>query len=105
MKNNDISDKMPEAKELYDLTEFFKVLGDPTRVRLLYLLFEQGSCVSELAGRLNASESAISHQLRVLKASGLVTKHRVGKMAIYNLSDHHVRTIVVKGREHITDKQ
>ena len=96
---------MPDAKDMYDLAEFFKVLGDPTRIRLLYLLFEQEDCVGELADRLNVSESAVSHQLRVLKDNGLVKKHRAGKMAIYKLCDNHVRLIVAKGWEHVTERQ
>lgn len=72
---------------LYILTEFFKVLGDPTRIRILFLLMEQDSCVSNLAKRLGMTQSAVSHQLNILKSNKLVKWRRDGKMIFYTLED------------------
>lgn len=87
--------------ELYILTEFFKMLGDPTRIHLLFLLMEQDACVSDLANRLSMTQSAVSHQLSLLKANKLVRQRRSGKMMFYTLVDDHVRTVIEKGTEHV----
>ncbi len=87
--------------DLYILTEFFKVLGSPTRIRILLLLMEQDSCVSDLAEQLDMTQSAVSHQLNLLKSNKLVRCHRDGKMIFYTLVDEHVQMIVEKGVEHI----
>lgn len=100
-----VQGSMPKEVELFHLTELFKVLGDPTRVRLMFLLFEQERCVGALAGLLQVTESAVSHQLRVLKANHLVQNRREGKNIYYFLSDHHVRKIIATGREHICEKE
>ena len=94
---------LPELQghELYVLTEFFKMLGDPTRIHLLFLLMEQEACVSDLANRLGMTQSAVSHQLSLLKANKLVRQRRSGKMIIYTLVDDHVRTVIEKGTEHV----
>ena len=94
---------MPELQghELYVLTEFFKMLGDPTRIHLLFLLMEQEACVSDLANQLGMTQSAVSHQLSLLKANKLVRQRRSGKMTIYTLVDDHVRTVIEKGTEHV----
>ena len=86
--------------ELYILTEFFKMLGDPTRIHLLFLLMEQDACVSDLANRLGMTQSAVSHQLSLLKANKLVRQRRSGKMIFYTLVDDHVRMVIEKGTEH-----
>ncbi|MDO4268226.1 MAG: metalloregulator ArsR/SmtB family transcription factor [Eubacteriales bacterium] len=91
--------------ELLRLTEFFKLLGDPTRVRILFLLLEKESCVGELAERLETTQSAVSHQLRILKAGRLVKNRRDGKMIYYSLDDDHVQTVIGKGLEHIMERQ
>lgn len=98
-----ITDAMPPEEELYDLAELFKVFGDTTRIKILYVLFESEMCVSDMAECLNMTQSAISHQLRVLKQNSLVKYRREGKTIIYSLADDHVRTIINQGMEHITE--
>ena len=98
-----VNDTMPEETELYDLAELFKVFGDSTRIRILFVLFEAEVCVCDLAKVLNMTQSAISHQLRILKANKLVNSSREGKSEFYSLADGHVRTIIAQGREHIEE--
>ena len=98
-----VNDTMPEETELYDLAELFKVFGDSTRIRILSVLFEAEVCVCDLAKVLNMTQSAISHQLRILKANKLVNSRREGKSVFYSLADGHVRTIIAQGREHIEE--
>ena len=98
-----VKEKMPEETELYDLAELFKVFGDSTRMRILFVLFEAEVCVCDLAEALNMTQSAISHQLRILKQNKLVKSRREGKSVFYSLADDHVRTIVDQGREHIEE--
>ena len=93
---------IPE-EELYDLAELFKVFGDSTRIRILFALFEKELCVSELAENLQMTQSAISHQLKILKQARLVGVRREGKLSVYFLKDDHVRTIIDQGREHIEE--
>ena len=93
-----------EETELYDLAELFKVFGDSTRIRILFELFETEVCVCDLAEALNMTQSAISHQLKILKQSKLVKSRREGKSIIYSLDDDHVRSIIAQGREHIEHK-
>ena len=99
----------PDAAELldeeclYDLAELFKVFGDTTRIRILYALFESRMCVCDIAELLNMTQSAISHQLRVLKQARLVRNRREGKQIYYYLADDHVRTILGQGMEHIDE--
>ena len=98
-----VNDTMPEETELYDLAELFKVFGDSTRIRILFVLFEAEVCVCDLAKVLNMTQCAISHQLRILKANKLVNSRREGKSVFYSLADGHVRTIIAQGREHIEE--
>ena len=98
-----ISDQMPPEDQLYDLTELFKAFGDTTRIRILFALFEADICVCDLAASLNMTQSAVSHQLRLLKQARLVAGRREGKQIIYYLADDHVRTIIQKGMEHIQE--
>ena len=98
-----VHDKMPSEDKLYDLAELFKVFGDFTRIRILYVLFESELCVCDLATTLNMNQSAISHQLKVLKQAKLVKGRREGKSVIYSLSDDHVRTMIAQGMEHIEE--
>ena len=98
-----VNDTMPEETELYDLAELFKVFGDSTRIRILFVLFEAEVCVCDLAKVLNMTQSAISHQLRILKANKLVNSRREGKSVFYSLADGHVRKIIAQGREHIEE--
>lgn len=90
-----------QEQELYILTEFFKLLGNPTRIHILFLLMEQDACVSDLADRLGLTQSAVSHQLSLLKANKLVGQRRSGKMIFYTLVDDHVRMVIEKGTEHV----
>lgn len=98
-----VNAQMPEEDELYDLAELFKVFGDSTRIRILYVLFEAEVCVCDLAQVLNMTQSAVSHQLKILKQSKLVKSRREGKSVFYSLADAHVRTIIAQGREHINE--
>ena len=93
----------PSDEELYDLAELFKVFGDTTRIRILYVLFESEMCVCDIAELLNMSQSAISHQLRVLKQAKLVGNRREGKTIYYFLADDHVRTIIGQGMDHVNE--
>ena len=97
-----VNETIPET-ELYDLAELFKIFGDSTRIRILYVLFEAEVCVCDLAEALNMTQSAISHQLRILKQNKLVKSRREGKSVFYSLADDHVRTIIDQGREHIEE--
>lgn len=98
-----VNETMPDEEELYDLAELFKVFGDSTRIRILFVLFEAEVCVCDLAHTLNMTQSAISHQLRILKQNKLVKSRREGKSIFYSLADGHVRTIIAQGREHIEE--
>ena len=99
-----VQEKLPKEEELYDLAELFKIFGDSTRVRILYLLLESEMCVCDIAQCLSMNQSAISHQLRVLKNADLIRFRREGKTVIYSLADDHVRMILSCGMEHILEK-
>ncbi len=94
---------MPSAETLKALADFFKVFGDSTRIRILYVLFQSEMCVGDLAQTLGLNQSAISHQLRVLKQMKLVTNRREGKIVYYALADSHIKTIINQGLEHISE--
>ena len=98
-----VDETMPDETELDSLAELFKVFGDPTRIRILFVLFETEVCVCDLAAALSMTQSAISHQLRILKQSRLVKNRREGKSMFYSLADDHVRTMIAQGREHILE--
>jgi len=98
-----VSQLMPNEDVLFDLSELFKVFGDSTRIRILYCLFESEMCVCDIATLLNMTQSAISHQLSVLKKNKLVKSRREGKTVFYSLADAHVRTIIDQGVEHVTE--
>ena len=100
-----VNEMMPDEMELYDLAELFKVFGDSTRIRILYVLFEAEVCVCDLAKTLNMTQTAISHQLRILKQNKLVKSRREGKSVFYSLADSHVETIIAQGREHIEEER
>ena len=102
-KIKQVSEHMPDEDELDDLAELFKIFGDSTRIRILYVLFESEVCVCDLAEMHHMNQSAISHQLKILKQAKLVTGRREGKSVIYSLADEHVRTIIDQGREHIEE--
>ncbi|HIY04495.1 MAG TPA: metalloregulator ArsR/SmtB family transcription factor [Candidatus Anaerotignum merdipullorum] len=88
-----------------DLAEFFKIFGDATRIRILRLLGEQERNVGELADALEMTQSAVSHQLRVLRQNDLVKYRKEGKTVYYSLDDEHVRTVLEQGTTHICHKR
>ncbi len=98
LKNNPPPDEI-----LYELAELFKVFGDSTRIRILYVLFEDELCVGDIAELLNMSQSSVSHQLRILKDAKLVKFRREGKSIFYALDDEHVYHILEMGMEHVEE--
>lgn len=98
-----VRDTLPPEEELYDLAELFKVFGDSTRIRILFVLFEAEVCVCDLAAALNMTVSAVSHQLKILKQNKLIKSRREGRSVFYSLADEHVRTIVSQGMEHLEE--
>lgn len=95
--------QLPPDELLYDLAELFKMFGDSTRVKILYALYEQELCVCDIARLLDVTQSAVSHQLRVLKNGKLVRFRREGKTLYYSLADEHVVRILAQGMEHIEE--
>lgn len=100
-----VREHMPEDEHLYDLAELFKVFGDTTRIRILWALGESEMCVCDIATLLNMRQSAISHQLRVLKQARLVKFRREGKIIYYCLDDEHVKQIFDQGATHISEQR
>lgn len=98
-----VSSQMPDDEILYDVADLFKVFGDCTRIKILYALFESEMCVCDIADLLGMSQSAISHQLRVLKQTCLVKYRRDGKTVFYSLADAHIKTIFDQGLEHVLE--
>lgn len=98
-----IRTKMPEEELLKELADFYKVFGDSTRIKILCVLLKAEVCVCDLAEILSMTQSAISHQLRVLKQMKLVKNRREGKTVYYSLADDHIQTIISQGMEHITE--
>ena len=101
---NRVKSKMPQEETLYDLAELFKVFGDTTRIRILWALDESEMCVCDIASLLSMTQSAISHQLRILKQADLVKNRRDGKVVYYSLDDEHVQQIFDQGLTHINEK-
>lgn len=91
-------------EEIYQISDFFKIFGDSTRLKLLWALDSKELCVGDLCNVLNMTKSAISHQLKSLKAANLVKYRKVGKNVLYSLSDNHVRIIIETAREHLEEK-
>lgn len=94
---------MPGEEQLLDLADFYKIFGDATRIKILYVLSQSEMCVCDIATLLKMGQSAISHQLRVLKQMRLVKSRRDGKAAFYSLADGHIETILAQGMEHINE--
>ncbi len=92
-----------KKEAIYGLAELFKIFGDPTRIRILYVMLDTERCVNDIAGLLQMSQSSVSHQLRILKTSKLVKSRREGKSIFYSLYDEHVRSILSMGMEHIME--
>ena len=105
--HKDVAEKvqshLPAEEELLELSGFFKVFGDATRIKILCILLQSEMCVCDLAQTLNMTQSAISHQLRMLKQMKLVKNRREGKTVFYSLADDHIQTIISQGMEHISD--
>lgn len=99
-----VKNKMPQEETLYDLAELFKVFGDSTRIKILWALDEAEMCVCDIAFLLNMTQSAVSHQLRVLKQADLVKNRRDGKNVFYSLDDEHVKQIFNQGLIHISEE-
>ena len=98
-----VKDQLPAEETLYDLAELFKVFGDTTRIKIICALFESDMCVCDLSCLLNMTQSAISHQLRVLKSARLVKFRREGKVVYYSLDDEHIKHIYDAGLNHISE--
>ena len=96
---------MPKEEIIYDLADFFKILGDTTRMRILSALFQEEMCVYDIANLLKMTQSAISHQLRVLKQGRFVKHRKEGKIVYYSLEDEHIKHIVEQGMIHILEKR
>jgi len=98
-----VNNQMPDEEKLYDLADFFKIFSDSTRIKILYVLMCSEMCVCDLAQTLGMTQSAISHQLRVLKQMDLVRNRRDGKTIFYSLADGHITTILRQGLDHIEE--
>ena len=98
-----VKEIMPDEEVLYDLADLFKLFGDSTRLKILYVLSQSEMCVCDIAQLLGMTQSAISHQLRVLKQNQLVRGRREGKTVFYALADGHVRTILDQGMDHVCE--
>jgi len=103
--NEDMKIEKNDADQtlLFDLAEFFKVFADSTRIQLLYVLLKGELCVNDLSQELKMSQSAVSHQLRLLKNARLVRFRREGKTLLYSLCDNHIQSILDQGMEHISE--
>lgn len=99
-----VQKKLPADEKLYELADFFRVFGDSTRIKILYVLLQSEMCVYDIASLLGMTQSAISHQLRVLKQMQLVKFRREGKTVFYSLSDSHIENILNQGMEHISEE-
>jgi len=98
-----VQKEMLPEQEVQMLAELFKTMGDPTRIRLIHALMQTELCVCDLAAATGASESAVSHQLRILRQQQLVKYRREGKMLYYSLQDNHVATLMLQGLEHVME--
>jgi ArsR family transcriptional regulator, lead/cadmium/zinc/bismuth-responsive transcriptional repressor len=102
-KLQEINDSLPDEDALYDLAELFKIFGDSTRIKILFTLLVSELSVNCIADILHMTQSAVSHQLRILKSNGLVKYERKGKSLIYSLADNHVTSILNQGLDHIAE--
>ncbi|MGN1002149.1 MAG: ArsR/SmtB family transcription factor [Oscillospiraceae bacterium] len=98
-----VGEQMPPEPELLDMAELFKVFGDSTRIKILYILSRRELCVCDIAQLLGMTQPAISYQLKVLKQAKLVKNRREGKTIFYSLADRHVETIIGMAKEHIEE--
>ncbi|MGN1358390.1 MAG: ArsR/SmtB family transcription factor [Bacilli bacterium] len=95
--------KLLDEDKIIDLSELFKIFGDSTRVKIINILLDEELCVGDIAEKISATQSAVSHQLRILKSSKLVKYRKVGNTVFYSLDDHHIKEIFEKGCEHINE--
>ncbi len=100
-----VQETMPEEDTLMYLSELFRVFGDSTRIKILYVLFESEMCVCDIARLISMTQSAISHQLKILRQMRLIKSRRAGKTVFYSLADEHVRSIIFSGIEHISEER
>lgn len=100
---SEVVNTMPQEEELYALADLYKIFGDSTRIKILYVLSKSEMCVCDIAGILKMTISAISHQLKILKQARLVKFRKEGKAVFYSLADNHVTTIINNGMEHIEE--
>ena len=100
---NRLQNELPDDEVLYELADLFRVFGDSTRIKILYALFESEKCVNDISNAVGISQSAVSHQLRVLRTSKLVKFRREGKAMLYSLDDDHVRSMLELGMEHVEE--
>lgn len=98
-------EKLPNEDEIFDLADLFKIFGDSSRIKIMYTISEEELCVQEIASKVSMTQSAVSHQLRVLKNSRLVKSRKNGKEVFYSLDDDHVSIIFNKGLEHLREKE
>lgn len=105
IKTDTIETIMPLNEYICDVADFFKVFGDATRIKMLYLLLEGELCVGDIADKLTMTQSAVSHQLRVLRQNDLVKNRKEGKTVYYSLDDDHVRSVLEEGMHHIGHKR
>ena len=95
--------KLLDEDKIVDLSELFKIFGDSTRIKIINILLDEELCVGDIAEKISATQSAVSHQLRILKSSKLVKYRKVGNIVFYSLDDHHIKEIFEKGCEHINE--
>lgn len=100
---NKVMPDMPDVRVLYDLSDFFKVMGDSTRIRLLWALEEAEMCVNDLAVLLDMTKSAVSHQLKILRTAKLVKAEKLGKNVYYSLTDEHVKIVLEMALDHVRE--
>lgn len=98
-----VREKMPDEVQLYELADFFKIFGDSTRIGILWALCESEMCVCDLSALLNMKQSAVSHQLKILKQSRIVKNRREGKVVYYSLDDDHIRRVLNLGMQHLME--
>ena len=96
-------DAMPDEELLYDLADLFKIFSDTTRIKILFSLVKGELCVADIADAVGSTQSAVSHQLRILKQSRLIKFRREGRNIMYSLADDHVYTMLAQGMEHICE--
>ncbi|WP_373897274.1 ArsR/SmtB family transcription factor [Haloimpatiens sp. FM7315] len=98
-----VKKNLPEEEILFDLADFFKIFGDSTRLKILYALSIEEMCVCDISNLLNITQSAVSHQLKVLRQSKLVKYRRDGKVVYYSLDDDHIKGVLKQGFDHVTE--